>query len=222
MADSLFFYEDTLLQQGYTRIAGLDEAGVGPLAGPLVAAAVVLDLQKVRSLAVPWSTHPSAKPATINDSKQLTPEKREALFPEIIKCCLDYKIEFVYPPEINEIRNIQQSGYLARFRAVSQVKSDYILCDHFDVPEVNTPSLGITKGDSKSVSIAAASILAKVTRDRYMIELAKQFPQYGFEKHKGYDIPQHREAIRLYGVTPHHKLYYGPIQEILASQTHIT
>jgi ribonuclease HII len=217
MASSLFSYEDSLTQQGYLSISGIDEAGIGPLAGPVVAAAVVLDLNKVRNLSVVWSSHPSARPVTINDSKQLTPEKREALYPEIIKCCIQYNIQFVFPPELNQMRNIQQSGYLARFRAVSQLHTDYILSDHFDVPESSVPSLGITKGDSKSVSIAAASILAKVSRDRYMIDLAKQFPQYGFEKHKGYDIPQHREAIRQHGVTVHHKLWYGPIVEILAA-----
>lgn len=218
----MFSYEDSLLEQGYTRIAGVDEAGIGCLAGPVVAAAVVLDLNKARNLSVVWSSHPSAHPVRINDSKQLTPEKREALYPEIIKCCLEYRVEFVYPPELNQIRNIQQCGYLARFRAVSHVQSDYILSDHFDIPEVSTPCLGITKGDSKSVSIAAASILAKVSRDRYMINLAKEFPQYGFDKHKGYDIPSHREAIQQQGVTIHHKLWYRPIVEILAAKNNIT
>lgn len=215
----MFSYEDSLTQEGYTHISGADEAGVGCLAGPLVAAAVVLDLQKVRNLSVRWSTSPNAKYVVINDSKQLAPKKREALFPEIIKCCVSYSIQFVYPPELNQTRNIQQSGYVARFRAVSSVDTDYILCDHFVVPESAIPSLGITKGDSKSVSIAAASILAKVTRDRYMVELSKEFPQYGFAKHKGYDIPSHREAIKKYGVTVHHKLWYGPIQQIMAQKS---
>lgn len=221
MSTSLFSYEDSLTDQGFTRIAGVDEAGIGPLAGPVVAAAVILDLNKVRNLEVAWSSHPKAKPAVINDSKQLSPEKREALFPEIIKCCLEYSIQFVYPPELNQMRNIQQSGYLARFRAVSSIHTDYILSDHFYVPESTIPSLGITKGDSKSVSIAAASILAKVTRDRYMVELSKEFPQYGFDKHKGYDIPMHREAIQKYGVTIHHKLWYGPIVQILSNVNNI-
>lgn len=214
----MFEYEDLLTQQGYTRISGIDEVGIGPLAGPVVAAAVVLDLDKVRNLQVTWSPRPNAQPVKIQDSKELTPQKREALFPEIIKCCKQYKIEFIYPPELNAQRNIQQSGYLARFRAVLGVQTDYILCDHFGVPEVSIPSLGVTKGDSKSVSVAAASILAKVSRDRYMVELSKQFPQYGFDRHKGYDIASHREAIKKYGVTQHHKLWYGPIVEILAAK----
>lgn len=206
MATPNFEYEVNLLAQGYTRIAGVDEAGVGPLAGPIVAAAVILDPTKVSTLVS----------ARVTDSKKLSPERREKLYSLIIDSCLEYAVSFVYPPEINTLKNVQKCGFLARFRAISQIHPDFIVCDHFEVPEVLVPSVGITKGDSLVLSIGAASILAKVTRDRYMVQLAQQFPQYQFEINKGYWSEDHIAAIGKYGITEHHKSYYHPIPEILA------
>jgi ribonuclease HII len=201
-------YEDQLFTQGYNKIAGVDECGIGTLAGPVVAAAVILDPSKIPSLL-------ALKLPSIKDSKKLSKQSRAKLFPKILESCLEHAFGWVYPNEINEIKNIQQCGYLARFRALSQLNADYILCDHFDVPEMKIPSLGITKGDNKSLSIACASILGKVTRDTYMTSLAGVFPHYGWDVNFGYDVPLHRTAIETYGVTEHHKLYYAPIQEIL-------
>lgn len=213
----MFEYEDRLLAQGYGRIAGTDEAGIGPLAGPIVAATVVLDLQAARSLQAPLQLKTKIKYVRIQDSKKCSPAEREALFPVILANCLDSYISFVHPPEINTIQNILQAGDLARFRSASQVVADYHLCDHFTIPNLSTPCLGITKGDAKSISIAAASILAKVTRDRWMNALAQQHPQYEWDKNKGYFSEAHIEAIRKYGVTPYHKTYYGPIKRILST-----
>lgn len=211
MNDNLFEFESSLVRKGFKRISGVDEVGVGTLSGPLVSAAVILNPEKVSSLLA--LSRPSIK-----DSKLLSPKSREKLYPLIIDGCLDFAFGYVYPAEINEIRNIQKCGYLARFRAVSKIDTDYILSDHFDVPETDIPSLGITKGDNKSLSIASASILAKVTRDRYMTELSKKFPKYNWDKNLGYCTPDHVEAIRKYGVTEHHKVYYNPIPQILAER----
>lgn len=210
---SLDEYENSLLQQGYKQIAGVDECGIGCLAGPVVACAVVLDPSKIPTLL-------NLKLPSIKDSKKLSPLSREKLYPKIVENCIGYALGWVSVSEINKIKNIQQCGYLARSRALMGVHSDYILCDHFDVPGT-IPYLGITKGDNKSISIACASIVGKVTRDRYIDCLEAQFPQYGFKGHKGYDTQEHREAIKKYGVTEHHKLYYGPIQEILSNRNNI-
>lgn len=213
-------YETRLTKQGFSHIAGLDEAGIGPLAGPIVAAAVVLDLSRLDTLFAPLQLKTKVKRVTPTDSKQLGPKEREALYPVILSHCLEYGVGWVYPDEINIVKNIQKCGFLARFRAISQIHPDYILSDHFDVPETSVPSLGVTSGDNLIYSVSAASVVAKVTRDRYMDELSKRHPEYGFDRNKGYGTDEHIAAIRKYGVTPQHKVYYNPIPQILYEKEH--
>lgn len=207
----LLFYENQLLNQGLTKLAGLDENGVGTLAGPIVSTAIVFDFSKPVNVVAPLQLKTKIKQVKVNDSKKLSPSEREALYPEILKNCLSVGIAWVYPEEINQIHNILQASSLARARAAALVQADHFLVDHFTLEGL--PCTGITKGDAKSALIAMASIVGKVTRDRYMCELAKEFPQYGFEENKGYFSEEHVRAIEKYGPTPHHRLYYGPVQE---------
>lgn len=177
---------------GCSLICGVDEAGRGPLAGPVTAGAVILP-----------------KDCTIlylNDSKKLSEKRREELFLEIREKAVSYSVGIVGPERIDEI-NILQATYEAMCQAVSGlgVVPDLLLNDAVTIPELAIPQVPIIKGDAKSVSIAAASILAKVTRDHLMEEYDRQFPQYGFAKHKGYGTAAHVAAIREFGPCPIHR-----------------
>ncbi len=185
-------YERNAIEQGFTAVCGIDEAGRGPLAGPVYAAAVILP----DGLEIPG----------LNDSKKLTEKKREALFDEICEKAIAYGIGCASEQEIDEI-NILQATYLAMRRAVEQlsVPADYALVDGNRMPPLAIPGETVVKGDAKSASIAAASILAKVSRDRVMLLMDPVYPQYQFAKHKGYGTKVHREALLTYGPCPIHR-----------------
>ncbi|MBQ2446141.1 MAG: ribonuclease HII [Oscillospiraceae bacterium] len=192
----LWNFEHELIEQGYELICGVDEAGRGPLAGPVCAAAVILptDLE-IEGL---------------NDSKKLTEKKREALYDIIIEKALAYGIAMVSEKVIDEI-NILQATFLAMKGAVEamELTPDYVLIDGNREPDLGQlPVKTIVKGDSRSANIAAASILAKVTRDRYMMEMDREYPQYGFAVHKGYGTKKHYEALTEHGHCPIHRLSF--------------
>lgn len=185
-------YENEKYNEGYKIICGVDEAGRGPLAGPVYAAAVVLEKgQTIEG---------------VNDSKKLSEKKRELLFDKIINECKDYSIGTASEKEIDEL-NILQATFLAMKRAVDglSVKPDCALVDGNQIPNLDCDVTTVVKGDAKSESIAAASILAKVSRDRYMLEMAEKYPQYGFEKHKGYGTKLHYEMIEKHGICDIHR-----------------
>lgn len=181
-----------LAQRGDILICGADEAGAGPLAGPVYAAAVILP----RGLTLPG----------LNDSKQVTERRRELLFPQIQAQAVAWAVATASPEEIDEI-NILNARMLAMERAIQQLdpKADYALIDGNCSRGISCPSETLVKGDSRSASIAAASILAKVSRDHYMRELAEQYPQYRFEQHKGYPTKLHYELLERYGPSPVHR-----------------
>ncbi len=185
-------YENEGYEKGYTYIAGVDEAGRGPLAGPVVAAVVVLKQ--------------GTKIPGINDSKKLSEEKRNELFEIIKEEALDYGIGIVGNEEIDEY-NILNATYMAMRKALNCLKKqpDYILADAVHIPDVDIDQNSIIKGDAKSISIAAASILAKVTRDSLMYQYDEIYPEYGFAHHKGYGTAEHYKAIDENGITPIHR-----------------
>ena len=188
-----YSYEKAALQKGFVSVCGVDEAGRGPLAGPVCAAAVILPQDLVIE--------------GLDDSKKLTEKKREALYEIITEKAVAYGIAFGTVEEIEEV-NILGATYIAMCRAVEQLsgKADYVLVDGNRFPPMlQIKGECIVKGDSKSMSVAAASILAKVTRDRLLLEYAEKYPQYGFEKHKGYGTKAHIEAIKEHGVTDIHR-----------------
>ncbi len=187
-----FEYENKHYSEGCTAVCGCDEAGRGPLCGSVVAAAVILP----RDLTIPG----------LDDSKKLTEKKREALFDVIVEKAVAYAICEATPSEIDEI-NILNASMLAMRRAVDalSVKADFALIDGNCSRGFEIPTETVVKGDSKSCSIAAASILAKVTRDKQCIELDREYPQYGIAKHKGYPTKDHMEAVRKYGPSPIHR-----------------
>ncbi|MCR4689033.1 MAG: ribonuclease HII [Saccharofermentans sp.] len=189
--DELYEYERKALSEGYRFIGGIDEAGRGPLAGPVVAACCILD--------------PDVKILGLDDSKKLSEKKREALFTEIKQKALAYKVIAMGPEVIDEI-NILEATKRAMRTCVSEIgiKPDLLLVDAVKL-DCDVPVIPIIKGDAKSDSIAAASILAKVTRDHMMVEYSKQYPDYGFEKHKGYGTKDHYAAIREHGMTDIHR-----------------
>lgn len=188
-------FEDEVAQKGYNLICGVDEAGRGPLAGPVCAAAVILPAH--------------AEIPGLNDSKKLTDKKRRELFPVICEQALAYGIAFSNEKEIDEI-NILQATFAAMKRAVDNlsVKPDYVLVDGNKLPDFEIPAQYVIKGDSLSASIAAASVLAKVTRDDLMLKMAEQYPGYGFEIHKGYGTKAHYEALTNLGASPIHRLTF--------------
>jgi ribonuclease HII len=186
-----FSIETQVKSNGFKFVCGVDEAGRGPLAGPVCAAAVILD-EEIEGL---------------NDSKKLSEKKREALFDEIKEKALGYSIAFASVEEIEE-HNILNATYLAMNRAIEglNIKADFALIDGNRIPAgITVPCETVVKGDAKSCSIAAASILAKVTRDRLMLEEDKKYPEYNFKKHKGYGTKEHTDAILKYGVSPIHR-----------------
>ncbi len=185
-------YELKVRRQGYSVIAGVDEAGRGPLAGPVVAAAVILPLDIIFY--------------GLNDSKKLSPQKRETLYEQIKKEAVDSAVGVVEAGEI-DIINIHQASLKAMRLALASMylEAEFVLVDGFAIPELKTPQKALTGGDALSVSIAAASVLAKVTRDSIMLKLHGDYPQYGFDRHKGYGTDCHRRAIELYGPSPEHR-----------------
>lgn len=185
-------FEEKYYRQGLQRIAGIDEVGRGPLAGPVCAAAVILPV--------------GVEIEGINDSKKLTEKKREALYDVIAEQAVAWATAFVEPEEIDRI-NIRQATHKAMQMAVDalEITPEILLVDGNDRIEFSLPSEYIIKGDAKSQSIAAASIMAKVTRDRYMVKMAEQYPGYGLEKNKGYGTPLHMEGIRSIGLCPLHR-----------------
>lgn len=191
-----FSYENEALNKGYKLICGVDEAGRGPLAGPVCAAAVILPENCVID--------------GLNDSKKISEKKREMLFDIIIEKALAYSIAFGTLEEIEEY-NILEATYIAMNRAIEglNIKADFALIDGNRVPKgIKIPCETVVKGDAHSCSIAAASILAKVTRDRLMLEYDKQYPQYLFAQHKGYGTKAHYEAIKQHGVCEIHRLSF--------------
>jgi len=189
---NLWEIEDALKEKGITAICGVDEAGRGPLAGPVCAAAVILP----EHLEIPG----------LNDSKKLTDKKRRELFPIIKEQAIAYGIAFASESEIDEI-NILQATFLAMNRAMDQLegKAEFALIDGNRETDFGIPVMAVVKGDSRSANIAAASVLAKVTRDLYMEELAEQYPEYGFEIHKGYGTKAHYAALTAHGACPAHR-----------------
>lgn len=191
-----FTYENLAKQKGYKFVCGVDEAGRGPLAGPVCAAAVILP--------------EDCEIEGLNDSKKLTEKKREQLYPIIIEKAIAYCVAFGSVEEIEE-HNILNATYIAMNRAIDGLsqKADFALIDGNRVPKgISVPCETVVKGDAKSCSIAAASILAKVTRDRLLLEYAEKYPEYGFENHKGYGTAAHYDAIRQHGVLPIHRMSF--------------
>lgn len=191
----LWEMERELRAEGIGLICGVDEAGRGPLAGPVCAAAVILP--------------PEAELPGLNDSKKLSEKKREQLFPEIQRLALAWSVAFASVEEIEE-RNILGATMLAMNRAISglSLKPELALIDGNRNQEIQVPSRCVVHGDARCASIAAASILAKVSRDRLMVELAREYPQYGFDRHKGYGTKAHYAALREYGPCPAHRLSF--------------
>jgi ribonuclease HII len=197
-----YSFESAAQLRGYTRIAGVDEVGRGPLAGPVTAAAVVLD--------------PARIPEGLNDSKKLSKKKRELLYAQIMEVA-DVSIAHATVEEIEE-HNILWASHIAMVRAVEGLKTapDYCLIDGNMIPRgLALPSEMIIKGDARSVSISAASIMAKICRDYVMLSLAQQHPGYGWETNMGYGSKRHISALHELGVTPHHRRLFKPVHNIL-------
>ena len=196
--------EQTLFNAGIINIAGVDEAGRGPCAGPLVVAAVILK--------DPFSKELSH----VKDSKELTEAKREQLFEIIIENCIDYNIVEITPDEIDQL-GLHKCNIEGMRRAVMGLKTsaEYVLTDGYPIPGLTIPNLSVWKGDKVAISISAASILAKVYRDRIMIDLDKKYPNYGLANHKGYITALHNDAIKKYGVLPIHRKSFANISAIL-------
>ncbi len=200
-------FERALWDRQVRRVAGVDEAGRGPLAGPVVAAAVVL----------PHSLHETGVPSEwrrLNDSKQLTPRQREAYFTLLLACNQVLSgIARVEAAQIDRL-NILRATHLAMSLALDQLRPgpQHALVDGRPVPGLRCPHTAIVKGDARSYSIAAASVLAKVTRDRIMLEYDRQYPEYGFAEHKGYPTSAHLAALERHGPCPIHRRSFAPVQ----------
>jgi ribonuclease HII len=200
-----FNEENAVWQSGYYRIAGIDEVGRGPLAGPVVAAAVIL----------PGNFEADWKPM-VNDSKQLSPLLREELFPYISEIAISIGVGFS-DAQIIDRRGIVKATRLAMKKAVDQLlpEPDFLLVDYLHIPEIKLPQKGITHGDCLVFSIACASIIAKVTRDHWMIELDKKYPGYKFAEHKGYGTPEHLECLQRLGPSPIHRCSFQPVRDMM-------
>ena len=200
--ESLLHFEKALWNEGFRSIAGVDEAGVGPLAGPVIAAAVILPRGcKIRG---------------IYDSKKVSrPGAREELEDRIKKEALDWAVGRADAEEIDRL-NIYRAGLLAMRRAVEElnIQPDYLLADARTIPECSCPQRGVIHGDALSMSIAAASIIAKTCRDRFMLEMDALYPEYGFAAHKGYPTPDHICALRRFGPSPIHRRSYAPVRQL--------
>jgi ribonuclease HII len=200
--------EDKLKSQGYELIAGIDEVGRGALAGPVVAGAVILP-------------HPANLPwlGLVRDSKELTCKKRESLFDVINKEAIAVGIGIV-PPQVIDSINILKATKLAMVEAVEKLprQPNFLLIDRVTLSQCPIPQRGITRGDKSCLSIACASIIAKVTRDRIMEELDIMYPGYGFAEHKGYGTRKHISCLQKLGPSPIHRLYFAPVRNIITSQ----
>ena len=200
-------YENKYIEQGFNVIAGTDEAGRGPLVGPVVCACVVLPNDYNND--------------EINDSKKLTEKKREKLYDIIMKDALAVGVSIISAKEIDEINILEASrkGMIESYKeANKKIKIDVLLTDAMKIDTLDIPVEKIIKGDAKSISIAAASIIAKVTRDRLLLELDKKYPEYGFSSHKGYPTKKHLEAIEKYGIFDEYRKTYGPVKKIIEKQ----
>ena len=200
-------YENKFIKQGYKVIAGTDEAGRGPLVGPVVCACVVLPNDYNNE--------------EINDSKKLTEKKREKLYDIIMRDAIAVGVSIISAKEIDEINILEASrkGMIESFKeANKKIKIDVLLTDAMKIDTLDIPVEKIIKGDAKSISIAAASIIAKVTRDRILYELDKKYPEYGFSSHKGYPTKKHLEAIEKYGIFDEYRKTYGPVKKIIEKQ----
>ena len=199
----LYENEKKLWDNGYENVAGTDEAGRGPLYGPVVAASVILPHDFVLE--------------GLNDSKKLTEKKREEYYPIIMENALAVGVSIVYPEEIDEI-NIYEASRQGMLRAINSmnIKPDYIITDAMPLDGfTDIPHEKIIKGDAKSISIAAASVIAKVTRDRLMYEEDKKHPEYEFAKHKGYPTKKHIELLNKYGIIDGYRRTYGPVKKYI-------
>lgn len=192
-------FEQQLQQQGFHRICGIDEAGRGPLAGPVTAAAVILGDW--------WDPR-------INDSKKISPKLRHELYNKITENCAAWSVISVDHEEIDRI-NIYRATAQAMLQVAVAIRADYCLIDAMPLPELTVPSRSIIHGDAVCRSIAAASILAKETRDRIMISYALAYPDYGFEKHKGYGTALHMKMLQENGPCPIHRKSFRPIRDML-------
>lgn len=199
----LYEYENELYDKGIKYIGGVDEVGRGPLIGPVVASCVVLPKDFVLE--------------GLTDSKKLSEKKRNLFYDYIINNSLAYGVGIVSPEEIDEI-NIYEASRKAMIIAINKVREqinlEYVLIDAMPI-NIDIPTNSIIKGDSKSISIAAASVVAKVTRDKMMYELDKKYPMYGFASHKGYPTKKHIEAIHKYGLIDGYRKTYSPVKEVI-------
>lgn len=202
---NLYEFEEALYDDGCYSICGVDEAGRGPLAGPVVVAACILP--------------PFLRIEGINDSKQLSAKKRAELYKIIIKNAIDYSIAFVSEEEVDTL-NIYQATKKGMLEAIAnlKVKPDHALIDAMPLGELKIPHTSIIHGDARCASVAAASIIAKVTRDEYMEKMDVKYPNYGFKKHKGYATKAHVEALEKYGPTPIHRKTYYPVSKYFSRQ----
>lgn len=198
----LLSYEKELYKKGYNLICGTDEAGRGPLVGPVVAAAVILP----KNYQLPG----------LNDSKQLSEKKREEYFPIIKNEAISYGIGIVDAKTIDEI-NIYAASRLAMQKAIENmnVTPDFVLTDAMPMKDYELPVMPIVHGDALSINIAAASVLAKVTRDHIMLELDQKYPEYEFKKHKGYPTKRHLELLKIYGPTKDYRFTYKPVRDLI-------
>ena len=185
-------YERQLREEGFSVIAGIDEAGRGPLAGPVVASAVILPVD--------------VQFEGLNDSKKMSPQKRDLLFEKIEKEAVDLGIGIISAEEIDRI-NVHKASLNAMKMALESMylDADYLLVDGFAIPGLDVPQKALPKGDALSLSIAAASVVAKVTRDRIMLKMHHEYPEYGFDRHKGYGTAIHMDAIERCGLSPEHR-----------------
>lgn len=207
---SLLDFEEELWSKGFTRVAGVDEAGRGPLAGPVVAAALVFEPDYARR-------ESGTALAGLTDSKQLSELRREHFYDLLVSSAsVSWAVGIASPGEIDDI-NILQATHLAMLRAVNGLPElpEHILVDGLPVKGLPCDSTSIVKGDARSLSIAAASIIAKVTRDRMMQELHRKYPSYGFDAHKGYGSKRHIQSLLEHGPSPVHRKSFRPVREAL-------
>ena len=204
MIKDIYKYEEELASQGYKYICGCDEAGRGPMAGPLVAASVILPI--------------GYKLDSLDDSKKLSKKVREKLFDIIYKDAIEVQVEVISVGDVDNL-NVYKASKIAMTNCVKRFKNkaDYCLTDCMPL-DIDIPVLSLVKGDSKSASIAAASVIAKVTRDKIMDELDKIYPVYGFKKHKGYVTKYHLEMLDKYGVSDVHRKSFAPVRKRMNEQ----
>lgn len=211
---SLTWIEDSLFAHDLKVIAGVDEAGRGACAGPLVAAAVSLDHSASQRLLMVLA---GGKKGRTLDSKSMSEKEREYLFTEIEKLALAIEVVRIEPEEIDRF-GLQAMNEAAMRRAISQISArvDYALTDGYPIEGLAMPSLAVWKGDAVSLAVGAASIIAKVSRDRIMVEFDRKFPDYGFARHKGYSSQRHMDAIKERGVLPIHRRSYANVAKLIA------